>query len=80
MREYGIGTESVIVLHGGPAAAGDVAPLVRELGEQRHVFEPFQRSAGGRPLSVAQGVACGAFSTGQSLTLAENRLRPAPVE
>jgi hypothetical protein len=28
VREYGSGIESVITLHGGPAAAGDVAPLV----------------------------------------------------
>lgn len=56
VREYGIGIESVIALHGGPAAAGDVAPLAKELGEQWHVFEPFQRSAGGRPLTVATHV------------------------
>lgn len=56
VREYGIGVESVIALHGGPAAAGDVTPLARELGEQWHVFEPFQRSSGGRPLTVATHV------------------------
>ncbi len=32
VREYGSGMETVIALHGGPAAAGDVAPLARELG------------------------------------------------
>jgi pimeloyl-ACP methyl ester carboxylesterase len=56
VREYGIGMESVIALHGGPASAGDVAPLARELGKQWHVFEPFQRSSGGRPLTVATHV------------------------
>jgi pimeloyl-ACP methyl ester carboxylesterase len=56
VREYGIGTESVIALHGGPAAAGDIAPLARELGEHWHVFEPFQRGSGGRPLTVATHV------------------------
>ena len=56
VREYGTGMQPVIVLHGGPAAAGDVAPLARELGEQWHVFEPFQRGSGGRPLTVATHV------------------------
>ena len=56
VREYGIGMESVIALHGGPAAAGDLAPLARELGKQWHVFEPFQRSSGGRSLTVATHV------------------------
>jgi len=56
VREYGLGTEAVIVLHGGPAAAGEVAPLARELGTQWHVFEPFQRGSGDRPLTVATHV------------------------
>lgn len=56
VREYGVGTETVIALHGGPAAAGDVAPLARELGKQWHVLEPFQRGSGTRPLTVATHV------------------------
>ncbi len=56
IREYGDGTRFVITLHGGPAAAGDVAPLARELGKQWHVLEPFQRGSGGSPLSVARHV------------------------
>lgn len=56
VREYGTGMELVMALHGGPAAAGDVAPLARELGRQWHVFEPFQRTSGGRPLTVAAHV------------------------
>ncbi len=56
VREYGAGPETVIVLHGGPAAAGDAAPLARELGKRWHVFEPFQRGSGGRPLTVATHV------------------------
>jgi pimeloyl-ACP methyl ester carboxylesterase len=56
VREYGLGMQSVIALHGGPAAAGDVAPLSRELGKQWHVFEPYQRGSGGRPLTVATHV------------------------
>jgi len=56
VREYGIGTETVIVLHGGPAAAGDVAPLAREFGKRWRVLEPFQRGSGSRPLTVATHV------------------------
>ncbi len=57
VREYGSGTGPVIVLHGGPAAAGDVGPLARELGKQWHVLEPFQRgSEAGARLSVATHV------------------------
>jgi pimeloyl-ACP methyl ester carboxylesterase len=56
VREYGTGLELVIALHGGPAAAGDVAPLARELGKQFHVLEPFQRGSGGQPLTVARHV------------------------
>ena len=56
VREYGIGTEWLIALHGGPAAAGDVAPLARELGKRWHVLEPFQRGSGARRLTVAAHV------------------------
>jgi pimeloyl-ACP methyl ester carboxylesterase len=56
VREYGTGIASVITLHGGPAAVGDVAPLARELGKRWHVFEPLQRGSGGPPLTVATHV------------------------
>ena len=56
VREYGSGTVSVIALHGGPAAVGDVAPLASELGERWHVLEPFQRGSGDQPISVATHV------------------------
>lgn len=56
VREYGAGTSPVIVLHGGPAAAGDVAPLARELGKCWRVIEPFQRGGSGVPLTVATHV------------------------
>lgn len=55
-REYGSGTRWVIVLHGGPAAAGEVAPLARELGTAFHVLEPFQRGSSDQPLTVATHV------------------------
>jgi pimeloyl-ACP methyl ester carboxylesterase len=56
VREYGVGFETVIAVHGGPAAAGDVAPLARTLGEQWRVLEPYQRGHGGRPVTVATHV------------------------
>lgn len=56
VREYGSGVATVLVLHGGPAAAGDVAPLARELGRHWHALEPFQRGSGGPPLTVATHV------------------------
>lgn len=56
VREYGVGTGTVIAVHGGPAAAGDLAPLARTLGERWHVLEPHQRGSGDRPLTVATHV------------------------
>ena len=56
VREYGIGTPTVITLHGGPGAAGDVAPLARGLAGRWHVLEPFQRGSGAGRLSVATHV------------------------
>lgn len=56
VKEHGTGPDSVIALHGGPAAAGDIAPLARELGGRWHVLEPFQRGSGGRSLTVATHV------------------------
>ena len=57
VREYGsTGLPPVVVLHGGPAAAGDVAPLARVLGDRWHALEPLQRSSGDRLLTVATHV------------------------
>ena len=41
-RIYGNPPFHVAVVHGGPGAAGDVAPVARKLGETRGVLEPFQ--------------------------------------
>jgi pimeloyl-ACP methyl ester carboxylesterase len=46
----------VVAIHGGPAAAGDLEPLARELGERWRVLEPHQRGSGGVPLTVASHV------------------------
>src|SRR5437660_5210180 len=41
-RKYGNPPFRVAVIHGGPGAAGEVAPLARKLGEMRGVLEPIQ--------------------------------------
>ena len=47
----------MVVLHGGPAAAGGAAPLARGLAGSFRVLEPWQRGSGDEPLSVARHVA-----------------------
>jgi pimeloyl-ACP methyl ester carboxylesterase len=41
-RQYGSDPFRVAVVHGGPGAAGEVAPIARKLGETRGVLEPIQ--------------------------------------
>ena len=41
-RKYGSHPFQVAVVHGGPGAAGEVAPIARKLGEARGVLEPIQ--------------------------------------
>jgi pimeloyl-ACP methyl ester carboxylesterase len=57
VRAYGSTGPNVIVLHGGPGAAGYMAPVARGLAGSFHVLEPFQRGSGGEPLTVARHVA-----------------------
>jgi pimeloyl-ACP methyl ester carboxylesterase len=57
VREYGQSGPRVIVLHGGPGAAGHMAPVARGLEGSYRVIEPFQRGSGGERLSVARHVA-----------------------
>jgi pimeloyl-ACP methyl ester carboxylesterase len=45
------------VLHGGPAAVGDVAPVAEGISGSFHAVEPWQRGSGGVPLTVALHVA-----------------------
>lgn len=42
VRKWGPGPYSVVVIHGGPGAPGEVAPVARELSAIRGVLEPFQ--------------------------------------
>ncbi|MCL7453931.1 MAG: alpha/beta hydrolase [Anaerolineae bacterium] len=57
IRGYGSTGPDVIVLHGGPGAAGYMAPVARGLAAPFRVLEPFQRGSGGEPLTVARHVA-----------------------
>ncbi len=57
VREYGSSERTVVLIHGGPGAAGYLAPLAQGLADAFHVLEPFQRRSGGAPLTVAQHVA-----------------------
>jgi pimeloyl-ACP methyl ester carboxylesterase len=55
-RQYGTAGPVVVLLHGGPGAAGYLAPVARELAGSFRVLEPFQRGSGGEPLTVARHV------------------------
>jgi len=56
VRTYGDIGPVVIVLHGGPAAAGEAAPIARGLSDQFRTIEPFQRGSGNEPLTVGRHV------------------------
>ena len=42
LRLYGTAPYSIAVIHGGPGAAGDMAPVARELSVNRGILEPMQ--------------------------------------
>ena len=56
LRTYGDAGPIVIVLHGGPAAAGEAAPIARGLSDQFRTFEPFQTGSGDAPLTISRHV------------------------
>ncbi|MEM7200620.1 MAG: alpha/beta hydrolase [Planctomycetota bacterium] len=56
VRCYGDRGPAVVLLHGGPAAPGTMAPVARALAPTHRVWEPFQRGAGTEPLTVATHV------------------------
>ncbi len=55
-RRYGESGPGLFVLHGGPAAAGELAPLARKLADDFRITEPWQRGSGDEPLTVARHV------------------------
>lgn len=57
VRSHGESGSQVIVLHGGPAAAGNAVPIARKLGESFRVLEPWQRGSSDVPLTVAEHIA-----------------------
>lgn len=42
IRRYGLPPYRVALVHGGPGAAGEMAPVARELGRVFSVLEPLQ--------------------------------------
>ena len=57
VRRYGQAGPLVLVLHGGPAAVGDVAPIAQGISKSFRAVEPWQRGSGSVPLTVARHVA-----------------------
>jgi pimeloyl-ACP methyl ester carboxylesterase len=53
IRFHGDGGPTVIALHGGPGACGGAVRLARGLSDDFQVIEPWQRTSGAVPLSVA---------------------------
>jgi len=56
VRIYGEFGPQVILLHGGPGAAGYMAPVARELSDAFHVIEPFQRRSENDSLTVQRHI------------------------
>jgi hypothetical protein len=42
LRKYGKAPYKIAVIHGGPGAGGEMAPIARELASDWGVLEPFQ--------------------------------------
>ncbi len=55
-RTYGNAEPQVVLLHGGPAAAGYMGTVAEALADWFQVLEPFQRGSGGERLTVARHV------------------------
>ena len=56
VRVHSLQGPPVVVLHGGPAAAGSVGTLAAGLADEFAVLEPFQRTRDVRPLSVGRHI------------------------
>lgn len=57
VRFYGNSGPHVVLLHGGPGARGDMAPVARYLSSQFQILEPLQRISSDVPLTVSRHVA-----------------------
>ncbi|MCZ6835518.1 MAG: alpha/beta hydrolase, partial [Planctomycetota bacterium] len=56
IRTYGTTGPELILIHGGPGAAGGLHRLAQGLEDSFRVIEPWQRRSGGTPLTVARHV------------------------
>ncbi|NNE34231.1 MAG: alpha/beta hydrolase [Rhodothermales bacterium] len=56
VRHFGKAGPLVLVLHGGPAAVGDVAPVAKGISKYFRAVEPWQRGSGEVPLTVARHI------------------------
>ncbi len=56
VRKYGNSEHLVVVLHGGPAAAGDAAPIAKGLSDSFTAIEPWQRGSEKEPLTVSRHI------------------------
>ncbi|MBN1289542.1 MAG: alpha/beta hydrolase [Actinobacteria bacterium] len=45
LRKYGEAPYNIAVIHGGPGAAGEMAPVARELSTRLSVLEPLQKAS-----------------------------------
>jgi pimeloyl-ACP methyl ester carboxylesterase len=45
LRKYGIAPFNVVVIHGGPGAPGEMAPVARELSYLKGILEPLQTAS-----------------------------------
>lgn len=57
INTYGSAGPRVLFLHGGPGAAGYMAPVAERMADGFRTVEPLQRRSGGEPLTVARHVA-----------------------
>ena len=57
VRQYGNSGPLVVLLHGGPGAPGEMAPVARYLSGRFRALEPLQRASGLTRLTVAQHIA-----------------------
>jgi pimeloyl-ACP methyl ester carboxylesterase len=56
VRRYGNKGPYVVLLHGGPGAPGEMAPVARRLEDRFNIIEPLQRTSGELPLTVDRHV------------------------
>ena len=56
IRFWGESGKTVIAIHGGPGASGDMGGLAQELSQDFFVIEPWQRISGDIPVNVSQHI------------------------